>query len=164
MADEHIPYYAQYIDLVPDGNVIATLERQIRESAAFLATFTPERAQRRPAPAEWNAIEIAGHLADAERVFAYRALRIARADPTLWESMDPDAYMASAGFAQRPLADVVEEFVAVRGAFVALLRGLDEAAWARRMPEEWTTRSVRAIAYSMAGHELHHVEPLRQLA
>jgi len=161
--EEHIPYYGQYISLVPEGDIAMILERQIQESVAFFASFSSERARWRSAPGEWNALEVVGHLADVERVFAYRALRIARGDVTPWEDVEFDPYVTAADFGRRPLGDVVQEFVAVRGATVALLRGLDEAAWARRMPEEWTCRSVRAIAYALAGHELHHVAGLREL-
>lgn len=115
-ADECLPYYLNYIGLVPAGDVLEILERQIGETSAYLARFTPEQAQRREAPKEWNALEIVGHLADTERAFSYRALRIARAD----------------------------------------------AAWTRRAPAEWTLRSVRAVAYTMAGHELHHVADIRR--
>jgi hypothetical protein len=73
--DEYLPYYCQYIRLVPDGHVLDILERQITESAAFLRAFTPQRALRREAPGEWNTREIVGHLADTERVFGYRGLR-----------------------------------------------------------------------------------------
>src|SRR2546425_13286320 len=86
-AEECLPYYFQYIGLVPDGHIVELLERQIAESAAFLAAFTPEQALWREAPGEWNIVEIIGHLADTERVFGYRALRIERADPALWTSV-----------------------------------------------------------------------------
>jgi hypothetical protein len=160
--DECLPYYFQYIKLVPDGHVVELLERQIGESAAFLATFTPEQARWREAPGEWNIVEIVGHLADTERVFEYRALRIARADPAMWTAVEFPDYAAAANFQARPLGAVVAEYVAVRAAFVALLRGLDAAAWERRAPADWTLRSVRAIAYAMAGHELHHVASVRR--
>jgi hypothetical protein len=77
-ADECLPYYFTYIDLVPDGHIVKLLERQITESAAFLAAFTPDQTRWREAPGEWNIVEIVGHLSDTERVFEYRALRIAR--------------------------------------------------------------------------------------
>src|SRR4051794_14984950 len=70
--DEALPYYFQYIDLVPDDDIIATLARQIDDTTTFLATLSTAQAQQRPAPREWNAIELVGHLADAERVFSYR--------------------------------------------------------------------------------------------
>ena len=161
-ADEALPYYFQYIGLTSDGHIVELLERQIAESAAFLAGFTPEQALWREAPGEWNAVEIVGHLADTERVFGYRALRIARADPVMWTGVEFADYAAAANFQERPLGDVVAEYAAVRAAFVALLRGLDAAAWERRAPADWTLRSVRAIAYTMAGHELHHLASIRR--
>jgi len=161
-ADECLPYYFEYITLVPDGHVVKLLERQIVESAAFLATFTPDQALRREAPGEWNAVEIVGHLADTERVFEYRALHIARADPAKWTQVEFPGYAAAANHQARPLGDVVAEYAAVRAAFVALLRGLDAAAWERRGPADWTLRSVRAVAYAMAGHERHHLADIRR--
>ena len=78
-ADECLPYYFQYIDLVPDGHIVALLERQITETAAYLAAFTPEQASRREAPGEWNVLEIVGHVVDVERVSGYRARYVSRA-------------------------------------------------------------------------------------
>jgi len=95
-ADECLPYYFQDIGLVPDGHIVKLLERQIAESATFLAAFTPEQALWRVAPGEWNIVEIVGHLADTERVFEYRALRIARADPVMWTSVEFPDYLAAA--------------------------------------------------------------------
>ena len=160
--DECLPYYFEYIGLVPDGHVLKLLERQIAESSAYLASFTPDQALRREAPGEWNTVEIVGHLADTERVFEYRALRIARADPVMWTAVEFGNYAAAANFQERRLGDVVAEYAAVRAAFVALLRGLDAAAWERRAPADWTLRSVRAVAYCMAGHELHHLASIRR--
>jgi DinB superfamily len=161
-ADECLPYYFTYIGLVPDGDVVTRLERQIVETAAYMAAFTREQAGRREAPGEWNAVEIVGHLADTERVFGYRALRIARADPVMWTKVEFEDWAAAANVQERPLGDVVAEYGAVRAAFVALLRGLDATAWERRAPADWTLRSVRAIAYTMAGHELHHLASIRR--
>jgi hypothetical protein len=161
-ADECLPYYFNYIDLVTDGPIVPRLERQIGESAAYLAAFTAEQALRREAPGEWNTVEIVGHLVDTERVFGYRALRIARADPVMWTAVEFPHYAAAADFQERPLGDVMAEYAAVRAAFVAFLRGLNAAAWARRAPADWTIRSVRAVAYAMAGHELHHLADIRR--
>ena len=160
--DECQPYYFGYIDLVPAGDILEILERQIGESAAYLAGFSPAQASRREGPKEWNAVEIVSHLADTERAFDYRALRIARADPVMWSKIEFADWAAVANAQARSLASVVAEFAAVRAAFVAFLRGLDDDAWARRAPAEWTLRSVRAVAYCMAGHELHHVADIRR--
>jgi hypothetical protein len=162
VAGDHLPYYDQYIRLVPDGDVVEILVSQIDETAAFLAPLTAEQAQWRPAPGEWNAVEIVGHLADTERVFSYRALRIARADPTPLSGVDFEQYVAAADFAGRSLADVLEEFVAVRRATVAFFRSLDRAAWGRKGVADGNGISVRSIAYILAGHELHHLADLRR--
>lgn len=162
--DEHIPYYTQYIRLVPDGDILAILARQIGETAAFCASFPLEREHQRPAPGEWDAVEVVGHLADSERVLSYRALRIARADPTPLEGVASfDPYVVAGGFAGRALADAMAAFAAVRGATVALFHHLDTEAWARRGTADGNAISVRALAHLMAGHELHHIESLRLL-
>jgi len=80
----------------------------------------------------------------------------------MWTTVEFPGYAAAANYTARSLGDVVAEYAAVRGAFVALLRGLDAAAWQRRAPEGWTLRSVRAIAWCMAGHELHHLADIRR--
>jgi hypothetical protein len=80
----------------------------------------------------------------------------------MWTAVEFEKYAAAANFRERPLGDVVAELAAVRAASIALLRGLDATAWQRRTPGDWTIRSVRAIAYTMAGHELHHLADIRR--
>lgn len=155
-AGEYAAYYHGYILRVPDGDIVDLLERQIAETVTLLSPFTPEQARWRPAPGEWNALEIVGHLSDTERAFAYRAMCFARDVPKPLPGLDPDEFMVSASFAERTLADVVDEFVAVRRASIALLRGLDAAAWVRSGVADGNPVSVRALAYIMAGHVLHH--------
>jgi hypothetical protein len=161
-AEEYLPYYGQYIALVPDGNVLDHLDRQTTETERVLAAYTQRQAEWRPAPGEWNATEIVGHLSDAERVFAYRALCFARADPTPLPGMDPDGFMREANFADRPFADVAAEFLAGRRATLALLRGFDAAAWTRGGTADGNPVTVRALAYIIAGHELHHLKDLER--
>jgi hypothetical protein len=153
---EFLDYYGQYINLVPDGAITSLLERQIDQTVETLSTFSDEQAAWRPAPGEWNVIEIVGHLADMERVFAYRSVSFARNSPGALPGVDPDDFMAEAGFDRRRLADVLAEFVAVRQASLTLFRSLDEAAWLRRGIASDNEVSVRALAYITAGHELHH--------
>ncbi len=154
--DEYVPYFGQYIRRVPEGDIFALLEGQIADMSATLAEFTPEQAAWRPAPGEWNAVEILGHVSDTERAFAYRAMCFARAVPTPLPGIDPDEFMVAAPFAARTLPDVLDEFVAVRRASLALFRGLDAAAWERRGVADGNPVSVRALAYLCVGHALHH--------
>jgi hypothetical protein len=99
---------------------------------------------------------VLGHVCDTERIFAYRALRIARGDATPLASFEQDDYVRNGPFAHRMLADWVDDFIAVRRATLALLRNLDGAAWARRGVASGKEVTVRALAYIIAGHELHH--------
>lgn len=153
---EYAPYYARYVALVPDGPIVETLRRQIAETSSLLKPLPDDRARHRYAPGKWSVKEVVGHLADSERVFAYRALRFARADGTGLPGFDENAYAAKAGHDERPLADVLEELEVVRAATVALLQGLPDPAWDRGGAANDVHVTVRALAWIIAGHERHH--------
>lgn len=160
--DEYLAYYGQYIKRVPDGNLFALLAVQSENTCTLLASLSPERANFRPKPTDWNITEVVGHLADSERVFAYRALCIARNNPTPLPSFDQDLFVANANFANRPLATLLDEFTTVRQATLAFLRTVEAEAWLRQGVAADHLISVRALAYIIAGHELHHVADFRQ--
>jgi uncharacterized damage-inducible protein DinB len=155
-AGDYAPYQDRYISLVQGDDILSTLDQQRRQMMLLLSGRDDEEGDFRYAPEKWSAKEVLGHVCDAERVFAYRALRIARADATPLEGFEQDDYVRNSPFAQRPLADLVEDFIAVRRATLSLLRNLDEAAWMRRGVANKNETSVRALAYMIAGHELHH--------
>jgi hypothetical protein len=154
--DEYAPYYGRYISLVQGEDILNALDQQRRQTMMLLSCREEEDGNFRYAPGKWSAKEVLGHVCDTERVFAYRALRISRADATPLEGFEQDGYVRNGPFAHRPLADLVEEFIAVRRATFSLLRNLDEAAWMRRGIANKNEVSVRALAYIIAGHELHH--------
>jgi hypothetical protein len=155
-AGEYAPYYDRYISLIPGEDILGTLDQQRREMMLLLSCRDDDEGDFRYAPDKWSAKEVLGHICDTERVFAYRALRISRADATPLEGFEQDDYVRNGPFAQRPLADLVEDFIAVRRATLSLLRNLDEVAWSRRGIANKNEISVRALAYIIAGHELHH--------
>jgi hypothetical protein len=155
-AGEYAPFYDRYVSLVEGEDILNTLDQQRRQMMLLLSCRQEEDGNFRYAPDKWSAKEVLGHICDTERIFAYRALRIARADATPLEGFEQDDYVRNGPFAQRPVADLVEEFIAVRRATISLLRNLDEAAWARRGVANKNEVSVRALAYIIAGHELHH--------
>jgi uncharacterized damage-inducible protein DinB len=159
---EYIPYYGKYISLVPDGDLVDTLRAQIGGTLSLLHTIPEERASHRYAPGKWSIKEVAGHLADVERVMTYRALRIARGDSTPLPGFDENAYVPAANFQARSLASIAHELAHVRAATVAFLETLEPVAAARRGTANNAEISARALAYIIAGHERHHVAILRE--
>lgn len=157
---EYSSYYASYVARVPAGGLVEILAEQIGETRELLAGLTEAEAEFAYAPGKWTIKEVVGHLSDAERVFGYRALRFARGDGAELQGFDDKTYVAEGGFGERTLADLVDEYAAVRAATVALLVGLREETWTRRGVANGEVVSVRALACIMAGHELHHRELL----
>ncbi len=155
-ASEHSPYFARYISLVSDADILTVLETQWKETAALLRGLSEQDGGFRYAPDKWTVREALGHMNDTERIFAYRALRIARADKTPLAGFEQDDYVLAGGFEKRTLADLREEFDAIRKSTLFLFRGLEEVAWTRQGTASDNTLSVRALAYMIAGHELHH--------
>jgi len=159
---EYDPYFDRYISLVPGNDILATLDEQRRQTLLLLSGRTEADGDLRYAPDKWSLKEVLGHLNDAERIMSYRALRMARADATPIEGFEQDDYVRNGPFARRPLADLIEDYIAVRRATLSLLRNLDEAAWVRRGVANKNEVTVRALAYIIAGHELHHRRMLEE--
>ncbi len=153
---EYAPYYDRYVSLVTDNDILTTLDEQRRQMMLALSGRSEADGDFRYSPDKWSAKEVLGHVCDTERVFAYRALRIARADATPMEGFEQDDYVRNGPFAYRPLPDLIEDYIAVRRATLSLLRNLNETAWSRRGIANKNEVSVRGLAYIIAGHELHH--------
>ena len=161
-ADEHAPYFSRYIDLVPEEELIPAFEAQTRENAALLAGVGEEKAAFRYAPEKWSIKQVVGHVTDAERVFDYRLLAIARGEQQSLPGFDENDYMRFANFDDRPFADLLDELAAVRRATLLMLRGLSAEAWTRIGTANNARISVRAVAYTLAGLERHHVRVLKE--
>lgn len=159
---EYAPSYAGYVGRVPEGDVLAVLERQLEEVPALLAGLGEERAGYRYAPGKWSVKEVVGHVADLERVFAYRALRFARGDRTPVPGVEQDGYVAHAHFDRGTLADLLAEWENQRRANLLFFRRLDADAWARSGPASGAEVTVRALAYVLAGHLRHHLAVLSE--
>ena len=158
---EHDPYYEKYISLVPDGDIVSTLSRQAETTLSLLGAIPEAEADSRYAPGKWNIKEVVGHVIDSERIFAYRALRFARNDPTPQPGFEQDDYVVNAAFAEVPIADLAAEFECLRRASVYMFKSLAADAWLRSGSANDAAVSVRALAHIIAGHELHHVAILR---
>lgn len=161
-ATEFAPFYAGYIAKVPDGDLLATLEAQAGEYVQTLVAVTEAKSSFAYAPGKWTIKELLGHVVDAERVFSYRAMRIARGDQTPLPGFDEQAWVPLSGANDRTVADLVGEFRAVRAATLAQLRHLPADSVTRRGTASGREVSVRALAWIIAGHALHHLGILRE--
>jgi hypothetical protein len=159
---EYAPYYEKYLTLVQSNDILAALEDQRRQTLLLLSGRSEADGDLRYAPEKWSVKEVLGHINDTERIMGYRALRISRGDATPIEGFEQDDYVRNGPFVQRPLSDLIEDFIAVRRATVSLFRNLDEAAWTRRGIANKNEVTVRALAYIIAGHELHHRRMLEE--
>jgi len=159
--DEYLPYYSRYIQRVPEGDVVTALRSQIGETLALLRGLPESVATYRYAADKWSVNEMVGHVIDTEKIFGYRALRFARGDNTPVPGYEQDDYVRGSSFNAYPLSELADELETVRRATLYFFQHLDDDAWARRGVANNAEVSVRALAYIIAGHELHHREMLR---
>lgn len=161
-ANEYDPYYERYISLVQGADIVRALQTQLDQTTVLLSAVSEEKAGYRYAPGKWSVKEVLGHLTDTERIFAYRALRIARNDRTPIEGFEQDGYVQYGPFSRYRLQDLVQEFGYVRDASLSLFQKLNQEDWGRRGIANSAEISVRALAFIMAGHELHHRKVLKE--
>lgn len=154
-ANEHAPFYGTYIDTVSD-NVIAELEHQVNSFPSFLKGLTQDKATYAYSEGKWTIKELVGHVIDTERIMAYRALRIARADLTPLPGFEENDYVANAHFAERSMDSLAEEFAILRKANMYLIKSFNDDEISRIGTSNGGPMSVRALIYILAGHVNHH--------
>lgn len=160
---EFADYAKSDIDEVEGDDAVEALAAQERATRKLLEPLIEgEVAGLRYAPGKWTLKEVVGHLADDERIYAYRALCVARGEPLPLPGFDEQLYVASADFETRSLVDLINEYRSVRGATITLLSGLPREAWERKGEVNGYIASVRGLAFHIAGHELRHVRALRE--
>lgn len=159
-ADEYGEFYAGYIARVPDGQWLARLEAQPAEYRARVAGIDEDRAALPLAPGKWSLLDVLGHVADTERVFAFRLIWFARASPTELPGFDQDAWVQQVASHSRTVSGLLDDFDAVRQSTIRLVRSLPDEVADRRGVANGTPMSVRALAWMIAGHAQHHLDAL----
>ncbi|HEY4387288.1 MAG TPA: DinB family protein [Ktedonobacteraceae bacterium] len=160
---EYALYAIMYIDLVPDdGFVLQHLRDNLQMFKDLVGTQPEEKLVTPCAEGEWTIKEIVAHVIDTERVFAYRALRFARNDTTALAGFDQDPYVTYSGANKRSIEDLLEELTYVRMATIALFNSFTEEVWQRSGLCNGHNLSVRSALYQIAGHELHHVNSIKE--
>jgi uncharacterized damage-inducible protein DinB len=153
---DYAPFYEGYIALVPEGEFLETLKGPLGDWERVLGGVRETEADFRYATGKWSIKEVLGHVTDSERIFAYRLMRIARGDQTALPGFEQDDYVRTANASARKKSDLLEEFVAVRRATIALVNSMDDAAWMRRGVANQKEVTAVALAFIIAGHERHH--------
>jgi len=160
---EFAPYAIMYVGLLPDdGRVLTHMQENLKLITDLVRSLSEARLITPFADGEWTIKEILLHIVDDERIYAYRALRAARNDKTELPGFDQDLFTANSAANQRSLESIIEEYASVRAATITLFNNLPDEAFTRASLANGHLMSVRAAAYHIAGHELHHLNSIRQ--
>ena len=155
-SSEYASYFGRYISQVQSSELFAALTAEMERTQRLLAPLTDTQALYRYAEGKWSIKQVIGHLIDAERIFAYRALRYARRDATELHSFDENSYVENAHFDSIKLPDLVAEFCTVRRANILFFRQLTTEEWDASGVANGNRMTVRALAWTIVGHEVHH--------
>ena len=158
---DYAPFYQPYLDAtapIDDAHELLATQSDV---LAYMATWPEDKAGHRYAEGKWSVVEVVGHMADTERVFAYRLLRIARADETPLAGFDENAWQLHSRFETRSMKSLVAELTAVREASMSLIESLDAAALDREAMANGKRVTGRALVWLIAGHFAHHAGILR---
>lgn len=159
---DYPPFFSRYITLVDSEDILSAIEQQSSSTQKLLATIDEERGTYRYETGKWSIKEVVGHLVDAERIMAYRALAIARGETQPLPGFEEDDYVRNAHFDAWRIGDLAEAYALSRRATIVFYRNLPEEAWNRRGVANGKEVTVRALAWVIAGHERHHVNVLRE--
>jgi uncharacterized damage-inducible protein DinB len=161
--DEYSPNVDMYLDLLPDdGLILKHLENNLKATLELVSPLPEEKGLYRYAKDKWTLKQVLVHIMDDERIYAYRALRFARNDKTELSGYESDDYTRYAEANDRTLESILEEYTAVRKATIALFKNLSEEAFSGRGVANGNLVTVRALAYHIAGHELHHIQIIKE--
>jgi uncharacterized damage-inducible protein DinB len=159
---EYAQPYANYVANVPESDILTAIEQQSVETQKLLASLDETKAAYRYAEGKWSVKEVIGHFIDAERIFAFRALAIARGETQPLPGFEEEDYVRNASFDSWKLGDLAEHYALVRRSNIVLFHNLPDEAWTRRGIASDFPITVRAIAWIIVGHERHHVKVLRE--
>jgi hypothetical protein len=162
VAGEYDPYFDGYVARVTETDILAALASQKEELIGLISGVGEEKGGYRYAEGKWSIRQVIGHVIDAERVFGYRAVCIARGDQTPLPSFDEGPYAAAAGSDGVPLAELLGEFRSLRESHELMFKHFPREAWTRRGNSAGSPTTPRAIAFIITGHARHHAAVLAE--
>ena len=161
-AGEYPEWFAPEIEPVPYTDLIGGLEDSFSKTLVFLQQLSSEDIVYRYAPGKWSIKQIWQHINDVERILNYRALRYARQDATVLSGFDENNYAAVSNADERSFKNILEEYAAVRNASIELLKSFTAEMFLYKGTAGRSTMSVRSVGYLILGHEIHHVQTIKE--
>jgi uncharacterized damage-inducible protein DinB len=153
---EYPNYYQPYVKLVPDGELVQILQENLLAVVKLFKGISEEEALHRYAPGKWSVKEVLGHIIDTERIMSYRLMRVARGDQTPLAGFNETDYVQAAQTNSLSMEAILEDFKATRNASITLIQNTPAEAWTNKGNANGMEITTRAIAYIIAGHEMHH--------
>lgn len=161
-ADEYPAEFDLYIKLVPSDDLLSYFDLQKESIASLAATLTEDQLLYRYAPNKWSIKDVFTHMIDCERIYCYRALCIARGEKQSLPGFEENEYASFADADKRSKEDIINDYKTVRSTTIELFKSFDDEMLSRIGIANDTKRSVRSIGYLAAGHELHHLEVIKE--
>jgi len=162
-SDEYPAYADMYIKGLPDdGRILEHLKDQIKKTRQFVHDIPAEKWDYIYAPGKWTIKEVLVHIVDDERIYAYRALRFGRGDATPLPGFEQNDYVPYSKANDRTVKSIIKEYESVRKATLTLFRSFSEEDLHRKGTANNNVYSVRGLLYHLAGHELHHLNILKE--
>jgi len=162
-ADEYPAYAAMYIKWLPDdGRILQHMRDQVAKTGQLVSGIPDEKWNYVYAPGKWTIKEVLVHIIDDERIYAYRALRFGRGDTTDLPGFEQEDYVPYSRANQRSVKSILKEYATVRKATLSLFKSFSEEDLLRKGTANNNVSSVRGLLYHLAGHELHHLEIIKE--
>tara|TARA_B110000037_G_C17127998_1_gene509344 strand:+ start:9470 stop:9985 length:516 start_codon:yes stop_codon:yes gene_type:complete len=159
---EFAPYFNTYISLVDEIGTVKALRKSKKYVLKLVKTFPKEKQQFCYAAGKWTIKEILLHLIDNERIFINRALRFSRNDTTSLPAYEHNEYVENSNANNRKFKDLLKEYKSQRNCSIQFFKGLDKEILKKTGTAGGNKISVRAIAYILAGHDLHHCSVIEE--
>jgi len=160
--DEYAEFYSGYMKNIPHDNIIKVLEEGRDYLQSLIKSIPEEKGNYAYDQGKWSIKEVLGHMADVERIMAYRAMCIARGEQQSLPGFEQDDYVNTADFNKRSLSSLSEELLSLRNADITLFKSFDDVTMMKKGLANNYTNTVRAFMFIIAGHELHHIKILNE--
>lgn len=159
--DEYGDFYSRYIEKSKECELFEQLEYGSRQLTDLLQLINEEQALHRYEDGKWSIKEVVGHMSDTERIMAYRALTFARGDDHSLPGFDQDSYVEAANFNEMSLQDLIDDYNSLRSSTISLFTSFNDSMLEARGTASESEFSVRALGFVIVGHEMHHIEILK---